>query len=62
MNEDKNQRLAREITSFCEECLKPPAAKSKKVKPLLRTALVSFLTITFMSGGVGSDRHTLWVA
>jgi hypothetical protein len=60
VNENKNQRLAREITDFCKERLKSPSVKSKGAKSLLQTALASFLALAFTSGGVGPNRGSTW--
>lgn len=61
MNEDKNQRLAREITAFCKERLKPPSEKPKRASSLLQTALASFLALALVSGSE-PNRGSWWLA
>ena len=61
MNENKNQRLAREITDFCKEHLKSPSVKPKGAKTLLQTARASFLALTFVGGGTGTNKETHWI-
>ena len=61
MSENKNQRLAKEITDFCKERLKSPAMKPKGAKSLLQTALASFLALTFVGGGVEPNKGSYWV-
>ncbi len=60
MNENKNQRLAREITAFCKERLKSPYGKPKRALSLLQTALASFLALAIVSGGTQTDKETYW--
>lgn len=62
MNENKNQRLAREITEFCKTRLKSPSVKPKGTKSLLHTALASFLALAFVSGGAEPNRGSWWLA
>ena len=60
MNETKNQRLAREITDFCKECLMSPAVKSKDSKSALKTVLAAILAVTIATGAREPDRSK-WV-
>ena len=61
MNEDKNQRLAREITVFCKERLKSPSVKQKGAMSILQTALASFLALALVSGSE-PNRGSWWLA
>jgi hypothetical protein len=61
MNETKNQRLAKEMTEFCIQRVKTSAAKPKKAKPLLPSALAAFLTVALMSGTSETDRMSWWI-
>lgn len=62
MKETKNQRLAREITTFCKQHIKTPTMESRGVRSILHTALATFLAVTLTKGSVGSDRGSVWSA
>jgi hypothetical protein len=59
VNEDKNQRLAQEITAFCKERLKPSSGQLKRPSSLLRTALASFLALALVEGS-GPTKGEWW--
>jgi hypothetical protein len=62
MDENKNQRLAREITDFCKERLKFHLVKSNITKSLLHTMLTSFIALALVSGGAEPNRGSWWAA
>jgi hypothetical protein len=61
MKETKNQRLAKEMTEFCIQRVKTPAAKPKKVKTLLQPTLAAFLAVALMSGASETDHMSWWI-
>jgi len=60
MDENKNQRLAREITDFCQERIKLSSVKSKSPKSLLQTLLTSFIALALVSGGAEPNHGSWW--
>jgi len=62
MDENKNQRLAREITDFCKERSKQPSGKAKPPKSLLQTILTSFIALAIASGGAEPNHGSWWAA
>jgi hypothetical protein len=60
MDENKNQRLAKEITDFCKERLKLPSVKSKGSKSLLQSMLTTFIALALVSGGAEPNHGSWW--
>ena len=61
MIENKNQRLAKEITTFCKERCKSPSVKPKGSKSFLYSVLASFLALALVSGGAEPNHGSFWM-
>ncbi len=60
MKENKNQRLAKEITEYCKKRIKSPTHQAAKNNSIIQTVLASFLALVLVSGGVEPNHGSWW--